>query len=136
MFTIAQSSYWSALHLGDSGLEAMKERGRLQVGKVADITILSQTITDNSAFKIGEHGIPSTGIPYVVVNGIIVVKDSEVLRETRARNSFPVEPKGRFKPIEVGGWLNKHTIGLNPDLVKVKLHDDTGAGSKLLHQCE
>jgi len=40
---------------------------------------------------------------------------------------FPVEPKVRFKPIEVAGWLNEHTIGLNPDLLE-HLHDDTGLG--------
>ena len=72
------------------GLESMKERGRLQKGKVADITIFDpKTITDNSGFKVGQHGIPSTGIPYVIVNGTIVVKDSKVLRrETRSGNSL------------------------------------------------
>jgi N-acyl-D-glutamate deacylase len=116
--------------MGDTGLEAMKERGRLQVGKVADITIFdAETITDNSTFKVGEHGIPTTGIPYVLVNGTIVVKDSEVLPVKPGQEiRFPVEDKGRFKPIELGGWLNEHTIGLNPDLSKIHLEDDSGAG--------
>jgi len=133
MFTIAQASYWPAKHMGDSGLEAMKERGRLQVGKVADITIFdARTITDNSTFKVGEHGIPTTGIPYVLVNGTVVVKNSEVLPVKPGQEiRFPVEDKGRFKLIEVGGWLNEHTIGLNPDLVKIHLDDDTGAGAVL-----
>ena len=133
MFTIAQASYWPAKHMGDSGLEAMKERGRLQVGKVADITIFdARTITDNSTFKVGEHGIPTTGIPYVLVNGTVVVKNSEVLPVKPGQQiRFPVEDKGRFKLIEVGGWLNEHTIGLNPDLVKIHLDDDTGAGAVL-----
>jgi len=129
MFTIAQASYWPAKHLGDSGLESMKERGRLQKGKVADITIFDpKTITDNSGFKVGQHGIPSTGIPYVIVNGTIVVKDSEVLRVKPGQEiRFPVEAKGRFKPLKLAGWLDKHTIGLNPDLLE-HLHDETGAG--------
>ena len=29
MFTLAQLSYWSALHLGDAGLESMQVRGRM-----------------------------------------------------------------------------------------------------------
>ena len=130
MFTIAQASYWAAKHMGDSGLEAMQERGRLQVGKVADITIFNpETISENSGFKVGEHGIPTTGIPYVVVNGTIVVKDSEVLPVKPGQEiRFPIEDKGRFKPIEVGGWLNEHTIGLNPDLTEIHLQDDSGAG--------
>jgi len=133
MFTIAQASYWPARHLGDTGLEAMKERGRLQVGKVADITIFdAKTITDNSGFKVGQHGIPTTGIPYVVINGTIVVKDSKALPVKAGQEiRFPVEPRGKFKPINVEGWMNKHTIGLNPDLVDTDMHDDTGAGAQL-----
>jgi N-acyl-D-glutamate deacylase len=111
----------------------MKERGRLQVGKVADITIFNpKTITDNSGFKVGEHGIPTTGIPYVLVNGIVVVKDSKVLSVKPGKEiRFPIEPKGRFEPIVVEKWLNKHTIGINPELLGIHLDDDTGAGQLL-----
>jgi N-acyl-D-glutamate deacylase len=35
------------------------------------------TVKDNATKKGG--GLPSTGIPYVVVNGTIIVKDSKVL---------------------------------------------------------
>ena len=99
-----------------------------------DITIFdAKTITDNSGFKVGQHGIPTTGIPYVLVNGTIVVKDSEVLPVKPGQEvRFPVESKGRFEPIAVDGWLNQHTIGLNPDLIQVHLEDDSGAG-ELLH---
>jgi len=133
MFTISQASYWVAKHLGDTGLEAMQDRGRLQVGKIADITVFDPaTITDNSGFKVGEHGIPTTGIPYVVVNGTIVVEDSEVLPVKPGQEiRFPVEPKGRFEPIAVGGWLNEFTIGLNPELSQVHGDDETGAGQTL-----
>jgi N-acyl-D-glutamate deacylase len=133
MFTIAQASYWSAKHLGDSGLEAMKQRGRIQVGKIADITIFDpNTIKENSSFKVGEHGIPTTGIPYVLVNGVIVVKNSEVLPVKAGKEiRFPIESKGRFIPIEQDKWLNEHTIGLNPSLLEIHLDDDTGAGEVL-----
>lgn len=58
-----------------------KQRGRLQEGAVADITIFNpETVTDNATPKIGENSLPSTGIPYVIVNGTIVVDDSEVQR--------------------------------------------------------
>ena len=116
MFTIAQASYWPAKHLGDCGLEAMKKRGRLQVGKVADITIFDPiNVTANSTFKVGEHGTPTTGIPYVIVNGVIVVKDSEVLAVKAGQEiRFPIENKGRFTPQDREKWLDKHTIGLNP----------------------
>ncbi|MBU2941422.1 aminoacylase [Shimia thalassica] len=134
MFTIAQASYWVAKHLGDTGLKSMQDRGRLQVGKVADITIFDPaTITDNSGFKVGQHGIPSTGIPFVVVNGTVVVKDSKVLDVKAGQEiRFPIENKGRFEEIEVNRWLNEHTIGLNPDLATIDVHDESGAGA-LLH---
>jgi len=133
MFTIAQASYWSAKHLGDSGLESMKERGRLQIGKIADITIFNpETITDNSTFKVGEHGIPTTGIPYVIVNGVIVVKNNEVLPVKAGKEiRFPIEAKGRFVPIVREKWLNEYTIGLNPNFLELHLDDDSGAGKLL-----
>jgi len=134
MFTIAQASYWAAKHLGDTGIEAMQDRGRMQVGKVADITIFDpETITDNSGFKTGEHGIPTTGIPYVVVNGTMVVKDREVLPDKPGHAiRFPVEDKDRFDLIDVSKWLNKYTIGLNPGLARIHIEDQSGAGV-LLH---
>ena len=133
MFTIAQASYWPAKHLGDTGLEAMQDRGRLQVGKVADITIFdAKTITDNSTFQVGEHGTPTTGIPYVVVNGTVVVKDSKVLPVKPGQQiRFPVEDKGRAKPISFEAWKIEHTIGLNPELSEIHLDDDSGAGQAL-----
>ncbi len=133
MFTISQASYWVAKHLGDTGIVAMQERGRLQVGKVADITIFNpETISENSGFNVGEHGIPTTGIPYVVVNGTIVVKENEVLPvKVGEAIRFPVEANGRFETIEVNKWLNEHTIGVNPDLVTIDVHDDSGAGALL-----
>ncbi len=125
MFTIAQASYWAPKHLGDTGLESMKQRGRLQIGKIADITIFNpETITDNSTFKVGENGTPSTGIPYVIVNGVTVVKNSEVLPVKAGQEiRFPIEAKGRFTPIVQEKWLNEHTIGLNPELLEGHLDD-------------
>lgn len=113
MFSLSQLSYWAALHLGDTGLQAMKDRGRIQLGKVADFTIFDpETVTDNATYKVGEHGRPSTGIPYVVVNGTIVVKDSKVLEGVKPGQPirFPVEAKGRFEPVDVNRWINENTI--------------------------
>ena len=130
MFTVAQSSYWAALHLGNSGLEAMKQRGRIQIGKVADITIFNpETITDHSTYKVGENGLPTTGIPYVIINGVIAVKDSKVLPINAGQEiRFPVEAKGRFTPVDKDKWMMEHTIGVNPGLSNIHVDDDSGAG--------
>ncbi|HSR60544.1 MAG TPA: amidohydrolase family protein [Robiginitalea sp.] len=128
MFTLAQLSYWTAKHLGDTGLEAMKQRGRVQVGKVADLTLFNpNTVTARATYKIGENGLPPVGIPYVIVNGTIVVKDSKVLPVRPGRQiRFPVEDKGRFEPVDLNKWLGENSINVP------QMHvDDTGAGTQI-----
>ena len=57
----------------------MQERGRVQEGMVADITIFDpETISDSATYVPGENGLPSTGIPYVLISGVVKVKDSVV----------------------------------------------------------
>ncbi len=111
MQIIAASSYNSAKYLGDTGLKAMKERGRLQKGMIADITIIDpKTVKDNATYAKGT--LPTTGIPYVIVNGTIVVKDSKVLKDVNPGQPirFPVEKKGRFKTLSIDGWQNKFLV--------------------------
>jgi N-acyl-D-glutamate deacylase len=57
----------------------MKTKGRLQKGMDADIVVFDpDTVTDTSTMAQG--ALPSSGIPYVVVNGTIIVKGSKVLK--------------------------------------------------------
>lgn len=78
MEAISKMSYLPAAFLEDH-VPQMKKRGRLQEGMVADISIFDpKTVTDNATPKIGENSLPSTGIPYVIVNGQVVVDDSVV----------------------------------------------------------
>ena len=59
----------------------MKKRGRVQEGAVADITIFNpKTVTENSGPEVGKNSLPSSGIPYVIVNGTVVVDNSKVQR--------------------------------------------------------
>ncbi len=123
MFTLSQLSYWAAKHLGDTGIKAMQVRGRMQEGMVADITIFDpETATNNATYSKGEQGLPSTGIPYVLVNGAIVVSDSKVLDGVYPGQAirFPVEKEGRFEPASRKQWLNTFTIdsgGARPTLI-------------------
>ncbi|MEZ5592557.1 MAG: hypothetical protein R3F53_18390 [Gammaproteobacteria bacterium] len=72
-------TYLIADYLQDNGVEQMAQKGRMQEGMDADITIFDpKTVKDNSTMKDG--GLPSSGIPYVIVNGTPVVKDSKVLK--------------------------------------------------------
>jgi len=80
MTAIAKMTYITAKWLEDF-VPAMKQLGRIKTGAIADITIFDpDTVTDNAVAETGKFALPSTGIPYVIVNGIIVVKDSEVLK--------------------------------------------------------
>ncbi len=124
MQVLAQNNYWAAKHLGDAGIEAMQVRGRMQEGMVADITIFDpETVTDNGTYTVGENGRPSTGIPYVLVNGVIMVRDSVVQDGVFPGQPirFPVEAEGRFEPLEREAYLD--------NLLAPDLHIDEGIGS-------
>jgi hypothetical protein len=105
MQSLAQLSYIPAKHLGEMGLEAMKVRGRMQTGMVADMVVFDpQNVKDNSTYAQG--ALPTTGIPYVVVNGVVVVRDSKVLQDVNPGQAIRFEPeaKGRFQPLTKEGW--------------------------------
>ena len=111
MQAVAMTSYNYAKPLGDMGLKAMQARGRMQKGMVADITIFDpKTVTDNSTYEKGT--LPSTGIPHVIVNGIVVMKDSEPLKRFDAGQPIRFEPEktGHFKPLSVEGWTRKFYV--------------------------
>ncbi len=78
MLAVSKMTFMPAKFLQENGVPQMASKGRIQVGKDADLTIFDPaTVKDNSTPQMG--GLPSTGIPYVVVNGTIVVKESKVL---------------------------------------------------------
>jgi N-acyl-D-aspartate/D-glutamate deacylase len=82
MTAISKMSYQPARFLG-STMPQLRTRGRLQAGMTADITVFDpQTVTDNASWEEGQNTLPSTGIPYVIVNGTIVAKESQVQRVT------------------------------------------------------
>jgi N-acyl-D-glutamate deacylase len=83
---VSKMSYMIAQYLEDNGVPQMANKGRIQEGKDADITIFDpKTVKDNSTMKDG--GLPSTGIPYVLVNGTVVVRDSHTVNDI-----FPGKP--------------------------------------------
>lgn len=80
MLAISKMSYLVAKFMEDNGVPQMARKGRIQKGADADITIFDPNTVKQNATK-SNGGLPSTGIPYVVVNGTIVVKDSKVLKD-------------------------------------------------------
>lgn len=113
MHTLSQLSYWPAKFMGNTGLKAMQKRGRMQEGMVADIVVFdAQNVTENATFDSGSNGLPSTGIPYVLVYGTIVVKDSKVLKDVFPGRPirFPVEEKGRYEQITEEDWKRQNLI--------------------------
>ncbi|MFC0174595.1 amidohydrolase family protein [Vibrio comitans] len=73
MNAVNQLSFVSAKFLGQTGLEFMNERGRIQVGKVADITIFDPSLVkDMAGYATGTNGLPPRGIPHVMVGGTFV----------------------------------------------------------------
>ena len=123
MLTLTQLSYIHAKRLGDTGLRAMQVRGRMQEGMVADITIFDpESVTEKANYTLGQQGLPSEGIPYVLVNGTLVVNNSEVQRDIYAGQPirFPVEDSGRFVPAgreQIMGILTPDTGTARPTLL-------------------
>jgi N-acyl-D-glutamate deacylase len=104
MQSLAQLSWNSARPLGLTGLQAMQERGRMQEGMVADITVFDpETVTDNATYAQGN--LPSSGIPFVIVNGTVVVDGGEVLRDVNPGQPIRHEPReSLFEPLDVEAW--------------------------------
>ena len=104
MQSLAQTSWNSARPLSALGLKAMQERGRMQEGMVADITIFDpETVTDKATYEKGT--LPSEGIPYVIVNGMVVVDGSEVQRDVNPGQPIRFEPvESKLQPLAVETW--------------------------------
>ena len=63
-------------------VEAMTNKGRVRTGADADLTIFDpDTVIDRSTYT--EPAIPSEGIEYVLVNGVVVVDDGELVEGVR-----------------------------------------------------
>lgn len=86
------------------GLEKQEDDEQFRSG----FTIFDpETITDNAIYVLGENGLPSTGIPHVLVNGVIMVKDSKVQDGVFPGQPirYPVEKKGRWVPLKRESYL-------------------------------
>lgn len=118
MFTLSQMSYWPAMHLGQAGVKAMEERGRMQEGMVADIAIFDpESVTDNATYKSGQQGAPTSGISHVLVNGQLVVEKGAFKKVWAGEPiRFMSEEKGRFKGLDKAEFLKNITVpSFTPD---------------------
>ena len=105
MHVLATFSYNPAKYLGDTGLDAMRERGRMQPGMVADITIFDpDTVSDQSDYVNGLR--PTTGIKHVLVNGVPVVRAERVLPDVYPGKPirFPIQGRSRLVPLSKEAW--------------------------------
>ena len=85
----------------------------MQAGMVADIVVFdAENVTEHATFKTGSQGLASTGIPHVLVNGTVVVRDSTVLKDVFSGQPlrFPVEEQGRYEPISAESWKDANLI--------------------------
>ena len=104
MEAISKMSYLHAKYFDElGGIPQFRTKGRVQVGADADIVVFNpDTVTDNSTYEPGMGALPSTGIPYVLVNGVVVVKDSEVQKVFPGKPiRFPVLETGRVDQISI-----------------------------------
>jgi len=104
MEAISKMSYLHAKYFYElGGISQFRTKGRVQVGADADIVVFNpDTVRDNSTYEPGKGALPSTGIPYVLVNGVVVVKDSVVQKVFPGKPiRFPVQEKGRLDQVDI-----------------------------------
>jgi len=104
MEAISKMSYLHARYFDElGGISQFRTKGRLQEGADADIVIFNpDTVTDNASYEPGTGALPSTGIPYVLVNGVVVVKDSRVQKVFPGKPiRFPVLATGRLDQMSI-----------------------------------
>ena len=77
-------STYSAKMLCKAGVQQMCERGRIQAGMIADITMFDpETVKDTSNYTDNQVS-QTAGIPHVIVNGQMAVEDGEYLHNLSA----------------------------------------------------
>jgi hypothetical protein len=78
MDIVNNASYIPAKYFSKVGLKAMQERGRIQEGMIADITIFNpETITETAVMKKGMTGSFTKGIPFVLVSGQAIIENGK-----------------------------------------------------------
>lgn len=93
MDIVHNASYTPAKYLSRLGLKSMQERGRMQEGMIADITIFDpQTIHDRASMVIGNRAAAPEGIPYVLVSGKFVVRNGQSQIGARPGQAIRYDP--------------------------------------------
>lgn len=97
MDIVNNASYIPAKYFSRLGLKALQERGRLQPGMIADITIFDpDTIAETATMKAGMRGSYTNGISHVMVSGQLVIENG--VANTRILAGQPI----RYEPITEG----------------------------------
>lgn len=69
---------------------AMADKGRIRVGADADVTLFDpETVIDRSTYT--ESAVPPDGIPYVLVNGVVVVDGGRLVSGARPGRAIRAE---------------------------------------------
>lgn len=96
---VAGLSSNAAVYLGRMGLKSMQERGRLQAGMIADITIFdAASVTDHASYQDGLQ--LSSGIMHVLVNGETALRDGEIVETVKAGQPLRFQPRVKNSPKE------------------------------------
>ena len=100
MDIVNNASFIPAKYFSKVGLQSMQERGRIQEGMIADITLFDpETIADTASMKKGMNGSYTEGIPFVLVSGQLVIENGEANTKLTAGKAirYPIITDGKIK---------------------------------------
>ncbi|GEM80563.1 hypothetical protein [Vibrio superstes] len=105
---VNNASTYSAKMLCKSGVDDMCERGRVEEGMVADITMFDPETVTETANYTDKQVSQSAGIPHVIVNGQMAVENGEYLQNMDAGQ--PIRRDGKVANPEVDSILYEEDL--------------------------
>ncbi len=70
-----------------------------------------EIVAERATYDAGENGLPPTGLPHVIVNGVFAKRDNVATGELAGLPiRYPVESEGRHVPATTEQWLREFTI--------------------------
>ena len=106
----------------ENRVDTMKNKGRVQVGADADLTLFDpETVKEAATFTNAKQ--PSKGIPFVIVSGTIVVEDGEIVEGMADLKQYLVEQKSEAFARALTARMTSYALGRDLEFTDEEIVD-------------